>query len=538
MKSLFIFCIIISGLLLPRRVWAQEVIELTEVELTGVQLGTQSLTAEKNGDEFEFILTAATEVKTKKGKKMNLDILQKGMKADVKYTLNDTAYIATRITLMDGDQRIGGMTFDGYFDYQKDSMAFVGGKRVVLPPGKLIYGNDSKACNCKGYVFRSFLQKPLSFGYSLNIKGVLRADGSFLAEKITACKNTLSEPIAKAIEAVGDKFEESNLTFKRISGTYQGSIIAGGVEYKLHKSEDVQEYVVGVGTKVLPRYLRDAEKEETASFKYRFFVIDNETPDAFSWPNGMVFINTGLLRNLGNEAQLAYILARELAHINYFHTAKRVQKTEGKNKAIGFFKTIAAKTPELIDKFKSKKDSTEVKTGLSKDISRYADDASALLNDEKNKKIVDAFFLVKDKIRPVELIGQYTKAQEAEADEVALSYLYIAGYDVREAIKFWESLSLKMKKPGFMSAIAKGYKKLIPKDLVNALSGDIKTSLAEKGTDVLFNKVFESVYTAPGLVQNRLNVTTQIVQNNYPKEDFTEMITTTKEFAYCIKLLK
>ncbi len=518
--------------------FSQKPVELEEVQITEIYAGDNKFSAEKNGDEFDFVFAGDVEVKTKKGKSLSISALQVGMQADIKYILSDTSFLVKRITLADNDQRIGGIRFTGFFDYYSDTTAFIGGKRVVLSPGVYIEGDDNKSCNCKGYIFKSFSQKPLSFGFNMSVKGVLRADGTLLAESVVACKTIMTESITKAIAAVSDKFEGGKLVYRRASGTYEGSISAGGIEYKLYASEDLQEYVTGVANKVLPAHLHDSEKEESEAFKYRFFVIDSEVPDAFSWPNGMVFINTGLLRSISNEAQLAFVLSRELAHINYYHTAKRTQKAGTTNKAINFFKKAITQVPSLIDRYKSKGDSAEKKNEIQNSLSRYADEADKILGDEKNKQILNSVLSVKDKVRPVELIGQYTKGQEAEADEVALSYMYISGYDIKEAGKFWTSLLEKMKKPGFAASISKSYKKIMPDGLLNSLEGDIKSSMLEKSSDLLLNKVFESVYNSPRLTQIRLSKVSEVIQNNYPANDMKPLKVNTKDFALVMKAMK
>ncbi len=48
---------------------------------------------------------------------------------------------------------------------------------------------------------------------------------------------------------------------------------------------------------------------------WTFGVIENETPQAFSAPGAYVFVSTGLLKKMTNEAQLAGVLSHEIAHV-------------------------------------------------------------------------------------------------------------------------------------------------------------------------------------------------------------------------------
>ncbi len=51
---------------------------------------------------------------------------------------------------------------------------------------------------------------------------------------------------------------------------------------------------------------------------YRFHIVDSDTLDVFSIP-GSVFIYRGLLEHLDNEAELAFVLAHEIGHIDLRH---------------------------------------------------------------------------------------------------------------------------------------------------------------------------------------------------------------------------
>ncbi len=48
---------------------------------------------------------------------------------------------------------------------------------------------------------------------------------------------------------------------------------------------------------------------------YRFYIIRNAIPNAFTTGAGNIYIHTGLLALLENEAQFAYLLSHEIAHV-------------------------------------------------------------------------------------------------------------------------------------------------------------------------------------------------------------------------------
>ena len=81
-------------------------------------------------------------------------------------------------------------------------------------------------------------------------------------------------------------------------------------EDTLYDNPLVQSYVNRVGQALVP---------ENSSHRYAFKVILDPVPDARSLSTGTVYITTGLLSLVDTEAQLAYVLAHEVAHIHKNH---------------------------------------------------------------------------------------------------------------------------------------------------------------------------------------------------------------------------
>jgi predicted Zn-dependent protease len=78
----------------------------------------------------------------------------------------------------------------------------------------------------------------------------------------------------------------------------------------LYDNPWVQEYVNGVGQRLVPD---DSEK------LYAFKVTFHPIPYAYTLSTGTVLISTGMIALLENEAQLAYVLGHELAHVYKDH---------------------------------------------------------------------------------------------------------------------------------------------------------------------------------------------------------------------------
>jgi predicted Zn-dependent protease len=87
----------------------------------------------------------------------------------------------------------------------------------------------------------------------------------------------------------------------------------------LMANEGVQRYVNHVG-----RWL--ASQTERADLPWRFGVLEAPQLNAFATPGGNVFITRGLLERMKSEAELAGVLAHEIAHVLRRHHLKAIQK--------------------------------------------------------------------------------------------------------------------------------------------------------------------------------------------------------------------
>jgi predicted Zn-dependent protease len=61
-------------------------------------------------------------------------------------------------------------------------------------------------------------------------------------------------------------------------------------------------------------------------FKYKFFIVDDPTMNAFAVPGGYVFIHTGLIRMADHEGELAGVMAHEISHVYCRHMSKMMEK--------------------------------------------------------------------------------------------------------------------------------------------------------------------------------------------------------------------
>lgn len=58
--------------------------------------------------------------------------------------------------------------------------------------------------------------------------------------------------------------------------------------------------------------------------RYRAFVLEDKTPNAFALPGGIIVVHTGLIDTLESENALAFVLGHELGHFVHRHHLQRM----------------------------------------------------------------------------------------------------------------------------------------------------------------------------------------------------------------------
>jgi predicted Zn-dependent protease len=91
-------------------------------------------------------------------------------------------------------------------------------------------------------------------------------------------------------------------------------------------AEDARNYVQGVVNRVVTA----PQIKYRGTFPYTVTLInDDKTINAFCVPGGYIYVYTGLLKFIDDEATLAGILGHEIAHAECRHTTQRMTKTLG-----------------------------------------------------------------------------------------------------------------------------------------------------------------------------------------------------------------
>ncbi len=87
---------------------------------------------------------------------------------------------------------------------------------------------------------------------------------------------------------------------------------------KLVTDTVIVEYVDRIGQEIV--------KHSDAKVPFVFRVVDSDDVNAFALPGGFVYVNKGLLLETETEAELAGVLAHEIAHVTARHATEQMTK--------------------------------------------------------------------------------------------------------------------------------------------------------------------------------------------------------------------
>lgn len=96
-----------------------------------------------------------------------------------------------------------------------------------------------------------------------------------------------------------------------------------------YKDEFLQGYITELGQSLVP-----AETPQGILFSFR--VIDDPVPSAVAFPDGRIFIHSGLLTFVENEAQLVTILGHEIGHVVERHAVEAIKEARSFKRNLSF----------------------------------------------------------------------------------------------------------------------------------------------------------------------------------------------------------
>jgi beta-barrel assembly-enhancing protease len=109
--------------------------------------------------------------------------------------------------------------------------------------------------------------------------------------------------------------------FSREQDVQLGREAAAQIERQVQvvRDSELQEYVNRIGRRL-------ASTQEAGQYPYTFKVVNDPSINAFALPGGPTYIHSGLIRAADNEAQVAGVMAHEIAHVALRHGTNQASK--------------------------------------------------------------------------------------------------------------------------------------------------------------------------------------------------------------------
>jgi len=268
-------------------------------------------------------------------------------------------------------------------------------------------------------------------------------------------KNPKDDP-----EKIGDRKVGEGVNFYSLEKEIAlGRQLAQEVERQAKVVDDslISEYVSRVGQNLV--------RNSDAKVPFTIKVLDSEEVNAFALPGGFFFVNSGLILKADSEAELAGVMAHEIAHVAARHGTR--QATRAQIAQIGM---LAA--------------SIDIPYGWT----GYAIRQGAGL-------AIPIGFLT------------FSRAQEREADHLGLQYMYKAGYDPIAFVDFFEKIqSLEKKKPGSIAKVFATHP--MTDDRITAAQEEIQKDLTPKAEYVVNTSEFLDIKARWSMLHNRRKLNT------------------------------
>jgi beta-barrel assembly-enhancing protease len=219
---------------------------------------------------------------------------------------------------------------------------------------------------------------------------------------------------------------------------------------KLVTDTVVTEYVNRVGQNLV--------RNSDAQVPFTIKILDSDDINAFALPGGFFYVDSGLLIAADNEAELAGVMAHEIAHVSACHAAREMSRGQLMQMA-----SIA-----LIF----------VGGGIGYAVQNIAGLAMPM------------GFL------------KFTRSFEAEADYLGIEYMYKAGYDPQALTAFFEKVkALEKRKPGTITKAFDTHPQT--PDRIEKTQREINTLLPPLAEYKLDTSEFEEVKARMMALENR-----------------------------------
>src|SRR5271167_149937 len=223
---------------------------------------------------------------------------------------------------------------------------------------------------------------------------------------------------------------------------------------RMIKDPIVTEYVNRIGQNLV--------RNSDAKVPFTIKVIDSDDLNAFALPGGFFYVNSGLILAADDEAELAGVMAHEIAHVCARHATREMTRAN------------------------------------------YVSMASIPLIFVGSWGIYEAASLALNLALPLTFM-KFSRGFESEADYLGLQYMYKAGYDPQAFISFFEKIKAQEKrKPGTLAKAFATHPQT--PDRIEKSQEEIRRILPARPEYIVNTSEFNDVKARLAMLENRKKV--------------------------------